>query len=232
MKFIRLHKDTWAKTYLIIDKSTKMAAIVDPVIERIEADLKTIEEMSATLTHAICTHTHADHITAAFEMRKRTGCEYVMHEGTPSLAVSKYVKDGDVLEMGNTEITIHYTPGHTADSISVEAGGHLMTGDYLFTGEGGVGRDDLPSGRTKSHFDALQILKRFPGEIMIETGHDPPGTEMRDLAWNMANNPVLKMSDYQDYLSWQEEQWVVLGGVSKIKTALPANIFAEIPEKV
>ena len=64
------------------------------------------------------------------------------------------------------------------------------------------------------------------------TGHDPSETEMQTLEWNRANNHVLKMETYEEYATWQEETSNHLGYVSKIKTALPANIFAEIPEDI
>ena len=53
-----------------------------------------------------------------------------------------------------------------------------MTGDFLFTGKGGVGRDDLPSGRYKVHWDALQVLERFDGENMVLTA-DPPNAKCK-----------------------------------------------------
>ena len=67
---------------------------------------------------------------------------------------------------------------------------------------------------------------------MVCTGHDPPGTEMQTMAWNRENNLVLKMETYDEYAKWQEETSAGLGYVSKIKTALPANIFAEIPDEI
>ena len=55
---------------------------------------------------------------------------------------------------------------------------------------------------------------------------------MQTMAWNRENNLVLKMETYDEYAKWQEETSAGLGYVSKIKTALPANIFAEIPDEI
>ena len=66
-------------------------------------------------------------------------------------------------------------PGHTGDSMIIECGDYIFTGDFLFTGDGGVGRDDLPSGRPHHHWQALDVLERFSGEVLVCTGHDPPG---------------------------------------------------------
>jgi hypothetical protein len=50
---------------------------------------------------------------------------------------------------------------------------------------------------------------------------------MQTLGWNRNNNPVLNFRTYDEYISWQKNQWEVLGDVKKIKTALPANVFAD-----
>ena len=82
----QLHADRWAKTYLIVDEDAGVASYVDPVWDTIDADLALIESRGLKLLHAIATHTHADHITACFAMRERTGCDYVMWHSTASLA--------------------------------------------------------------------------------------------------------------------------------------------------
>ena len=82
----QLHADRWAKTYLIVDEEAGVASYVDPVWDSIDADLALIESRGLKLLHAIATHTHADHITACFAMRERTGCDYVMWHSTASLA--------------------------------------------------------------------------------------------------------------------------------------------------
>ena len=55
---------------------------------------------------------------------------------------------------------------------------------------------------------------------------------MQTLGWNRMNNPVLQLKTFEEFSLWQEEVTAGLGSVSKIKTALPANLFAEIPEVI
>ena len=76
----------------------------------------------------------------------------------------------------------------------VQVPGSIMTGDFLFTGDGGVGRDDLPSGRMKAHFESLRVMDNLDGQLLVCTGHEAPGVEFQTLSWNRTNNPVLKMS--------------------------------------
>nr|MCS5533253.1 hypothetical protein [Candidatus Poseidoniaceae archaeon] len=84
----------------------------------------------------------------------------------------------------------------------------------------------------KVHWDSLQVLNRFEGNELVCTGHDPPGTEMKTLIWNRENNFVLKMTSFDEYQQWQNENNIKLGSVSKIKTAVPANLFREIPDVI
>ncbi|GIR08089.1 MAG: hypothetical protein CM15mP18_4180 [Methanobacteriota archaeon] len=100
-------------------------------------------------------------------MRERTGCDYVMWHSTASLGVNRLVGEEDTLAVGAHTVRFHHAPGHTNDSMIVDVAGHIMTGDFLFTGDGGVGRDDLPSGRVDEHWEALSVLSRFPGEAIV-----------------------------------------------------------------
>lgn len=209
-----------------------MVALVDPVYDHMDEYDQILLERGFTLRYAIATHTHADHITACFEYAKRESVDYVMWNDTSSLGVTKYVYDEEKIMLGKTPISFHFAPGHTSDSMIVQVPGNIMTGDFLFTGKGGVGRDDLPSGRYKVHWDALSVLDRFQGTDLVLTGHDPPECEMQTLGWNRKNNPVLKMETFEEYKKWQDEVNAGLGAVSKIKVAVPANIFAEIPEDI
>ena len=232
MKVENLNPSVWARTWLVTDADTGLCALVDPVYDYMESYDEELAKRGLNLRYVIATHTHADHITACFEFAKRDSVDYVMWHDTASLGVTKYVYDEEKIMLGKTPISFHFAPGHTSDSMIVQVPGSIMTGDFLFTGKGGVGRDDLPSGRYKVHWDALQVLKRFDGEDMVLTGHDPPECEMQTLGWNRENNPVLLMKSYGEYKQWQDEVNAGLGAVSKIKVAVPANIFAEIPENI
>lgn len=70
-------------TYLIADASTRRAALVDPVIEHIDRDLSVLERLDLTLAYVLETHVHADHVTAAGELRRRTGASTVAGPAQP-----------------------------------------------------------------------------------------------------------------------------------------------------
>lgn len=232
MRFEQLNEGVWAMTYLVVDEATNKAAIVDPVYDFLDRYVALIKEQELDLVYAIATHTHADHITACFSLRDEFGCAYVMSNQTASLGVTMYVDDEEKIMLGSIPIQFHFAPGHTNDSMIVHVPGYMMTGDFLFNGEGGVGRDDLPSGRLQVHWDALAVLDRFEGHTVVCSGHDPPGTVMQSLDWNREHNPVLKMKSFDEFVAWQTAVSERLGAVSKIKTAVPANIFGEVPEHI
>ena len=232
MQMLQLNDSGWAKTYLIYDESSRKSAIIDPVYDYVGNYMDKISDMNLDLEMCIATHTHADHITGCFTIAENTGCDYVMWHSTPSLGVTKYVDENSVLKLGSQEINFYHVPGHTEDSMLIVTSEHVFTGDFLFTGEGGVGRDDLPSGRLKAHWDSLQVMSNLSGDLLVCTGHEAPGVEMQTLSWNNEHNPVLKMTNYEDYVKWQEDTVSQLGHVSKIKVALPANIFAEVPDEI
>ena len=73
MGFKQLNETGWAKTYLIWDEATKEATLIDPVYDFMDAYTSMLESEGLTLVHAMATHTHADHITACFELQKRHG---------------------------------------------------------------------------------------------------------------------------------------------------------------
>ncbi len=232
MQMQQLNTEGWAKTYLIWDDESKEAALIDPVYDFTNSYLATIEQLDLTLIMCIATHTHADHITGCFTIAESVGCHYVMWHSTPSLGVTKFVNSNSVLSLGNHTMTFHHVPGHTEDSMLVVTSKHVFTGDFLFTGDGGVGRDDLPSGREQAHWDSLKVMKGLPGDLLVCTGHEAPSVEMQTLDWNRDNNPILKMNNFAEYAVWQKSTTEQLGYVSKIKVALPANIFAEIPDEI
>jgi len=232
MQVEQLNEGVWALTYLVIDESTQQAALIDPVYDYMDHYAEVISQKGIKLQFLIATHTHADHITACFEMAKIYDCDYVMWKHTASLAVTRYVDDEEKLMLGSIPISFHYVPGHTEDSMIVEVPGHLFTGDFLFNGQGGVGRDDLPSGRIDRHWDSLDVLNRFADDMLVCSGHEPPGTQCQTLGWNRQHNPILQMNSIDEYTKWQHSTSASLGYVSKIKTAVPANLFAEIPEVI
>ena len=220
----------WACAYLV--SNGEDAILIDPVWDHIEHYESILRERELTLIACMATHTHADHITACFSLSRDKDIPYIMWKDTASLGVTLYVDESTVLNIAGIEFSFHHVPGHTQDSMIIETDNHIFTGDFFFNGEAGVGRDDLPSGRLEQHWSSLEVLKRFSEDTLVCSGHEPPNTELQTLGWNRKNNPILAMKSFEEFMKWQNESAEKLGSVSKIKVALPANIFAEIPDEI
>ena len=78
--------------------------------------------------------------------------------------------------ISNFNFKVIYTPGHSNDSISFYFPNEkvMFTGDFLF--EGTIGRVDLPTGSEKDMFYSLQLIKKYPEDILIYPGHGEVST--------------------------------------------------------
>lgn len=225
-----IRPEGWACTYLI--SNDRKAVLIDPVYDYISHYESILEKQQLELVACMATHTHADHITACFTLSQQLGISFYMWKDTASLGVTDYVDESTTLTIAGLEYRFQHVPGHTQDSVIISIEGYIFTGDFLFNGTGGVGRDDLPSGRLREHWDSIQRLAGLSDDVLVCSGHEPPGTELQTLGWNRKNNPILKMKTFQEFEEWQNSTAEKLGSVSKIKTALPANLFAEIPDNI
>lgn len=194
------------KTYLIASEQTKEAMLVDPVLEEVDRYLEIVRARGFELRYVLDTHVHADHISGAPTIRDRTGVDYVMHHNSVSSCANVRVGEGDVLHLGELEIHVLHTPGHTQDSITLRLPDRLLTGDFLFIGTGGAGRTDLPGGDAGEHWDSLQKLRELPGDLLVFPAHDYHGREHSTLEIERVNNPRLRTRGRADYVRWLDEQ--------------------------
>ena len=105
--------------YVVADPKTNLAAIVDPEVEMVEPMIDFVFEHSLRPAYIIDTHTHADHVSGARNLKSKTVARLVMHEKAPSGAVDIRVEDGDRLHLGTLPLKFLYTPGHAKDLISI-----------------------------------------------------------------------------------------------------------------
>jgi len=135
-------------SYLIGCPANGTAVVVDPKRDY-EDYIEVAEKNGMKITAIIDTHVHADHVSGALELSKRTGAT-IYTGADPEIEYEHSVlKEGDKLQFGNALIEVIETPGHTPYSISLlikdiargEAPAMVLTGDLLFVGS--IGRPDL-----------------------------------------------------------------------------------------
>lgn len=133
------------------------------------------------IAYVIDTHLHADRYSGGCKLAQTVGAPYCLHEQAPVQFEFQRLRDGDLLNLGNVNVEVLYTPGHTLDSVCLlvtdkRRGGEpwfVVTGDTLFVG--GVGRPDL-AGHEKEMagmlYDTLQKkLLPLANEVEIFPGH-------------------------------------------------------------
>jgi hydroxyacylglutathione hydrolase len=176
--------------YVLYDKDTKEAVVIDPGDEP-DLILDFVKEEGLSVKYIICTHGHFDHIGAVKEIKEQTGAKIILHEkdleiyrNSPEVAVQffgieidsqpepdEFIKDEELLTIGYINLKIIHTPGHSPGSISIYTDGYIFTGDTLFAGS--VGRTDLIGGSMQALFNSLKKIASLPDETVVLPGHGP-----------------------------------------------------------
>ena len=187
--------------YLIIDEQSKEAALVDcsSVNEEVR---NTLAEYEASLKYILLTHGHFDHVAG---IRNNPDVKAYMHEGDMGLLqkvnnylplfgmpeitiprVDVFIKDGDVIKLGEMKIKVIHTPGHTQGGVCYLVDGKLFSGDTIFRES--VGRCDLEGGNFEQIVESIENkIFTLPDDIEIYPGHGRSTT----VSWERLNNQFL-----------------------------------------
>lgn len=210
------------RTYLVASPGTGEAALVDPLLGREDHYLGVLRDRGLSLRMVVDTHVHADHLSACALLRDRTRAEHVVHDLSRITEGSLRVAEGQRLQIGDIPMEVLHTPGHTADSLSLRLPDRLLTGDFLFLGEGGAGRTDLPGGDPGQHWDALQKLGPLPDDLLVFPGHDYRGATHATLGQQRKDNPRLQPRSREAYVAWL--QGLQLPAAEWMKAVVKANL--------
>ena len=88
--------------------------IVDPVFEQMRRDAALIHELGLSLRWTLDTHVHADHVTAAWLLRRRLGAKIAVARAGGAEGADRLLAAGDAVEFGGHRLSVRATPGHTA----------------------------------------------------------------------------------------------------------------------
>jgi len=172
-------------SYLVGDEPSGVAAVVDPQRD-VDQYLAFAEAHGLRIAHVILTHFHADFVAGHLELRDRTGAAIYLGAQAKAEYAFTPLGDGESIEFGRVRLTALETPGHTAESISVEVFDldrsatephAVLTGDTLFVGD--VGRPDLrvALGWSAEDLGAMlydsvhQKLLRLPDSSLVYPAH-------------------------------------------------------------
>jgi sulfur dioxygenase len=187
------------KTYLIGCERQLLAALVDPLREKIDRYLAFLSYHKLRLEAVIDTHSHADHRTGCFELKDLTGAKVIMHSRAPAPHVDIHVDDGARISVGDVQLRVLYTPGHTPDSMSIHAGARVFTGDTLLIR--GTGRCDFAGGDPGEQFDSItQKLFTLSDETFIFPAHDYRGNMHSTIGEEKRFNPRISGRTREEYI--------------------------------
>ena len=162
--------------YIIGDPKTKGAAIVDPGWDA-DILLDSCSKNKLKVKKIILTHTHYDHVNDVDYVFKKTNSDVYVHslESDSIRKLNSGIKiiefnNGDKFNVGNIEIEVMHTPGHSPGSSCFIFSGKILTGDTLFVGA--IGRTDLPGGNPKVIAESLKRLKKLDDNLEVYPGHD------------------------------------------------------------
>ena len=208
-------------TYLIAQRESGEAILVDPVITQVPQYLQLLKELGLGLIIAIDTHIHADHVTGLGALRDETLCAVVMGEHTKADCVNYKVREGEQLKAGDIIIDVVYTPGHTDDSYSFLVGNRVLTGDTLLIR--GTGRTDFQNGDPASQYDSLfNKLLILPEDTLVYPAHDYNGMTVSTIGEEKRYNPRLQLASEQEYIDLMNG--LKLEDPKLMDIAIPSNL--------
>jgi sulfur dioxygenase len=216
-------------TYLLADESAGNAILIDPVFEQTLRDLALLQELGLTLRIVADTHAHADHITAAWALKQKTGCQIALAAKVGAENVDLPLRHGDALTVSGISLEVRATPGHTDGCLSFVLADHSMvfTGDALLIR--GCGRSDFQQGDAGRLYHSItQQLFSLPDNCAVYPAHDYNGRTRSSIAEEKQHNPRVgggaSEKDFVHYMNAMQ-----LPHPKKIDEALPANMRSGMP---
>jgi glyoxylase-like metal-dependent hydrolase (beta-lactamase superfamily II) len=205
------HADTGTWCHVVADPATKAAAIIDPVLDYeakgartgtgfAQSVLSLCEAQGYRVQWLLETHAHADHLSAAQWLQEKTGAPvgigagirtvqstfkpiYGLDDGfaTDGSQFDRLFADGERFALGELQVEVIATPGHTSDSLSYRIGDAVFVGDSIFMPDGGTARCDFPGGDAQVLYASIQRLYALPDDTRVFVCHDygPGGREVR-----------------------------------------------------
>lgn len=199
-------------SYLVGDPATRIAAVIDPVLDfdlaSGEADTRSAERILAfakdegwEIAMVLETHAHADHLSAAPFIKAQTGAligigahiRDVQKIFRPVFAMNdlavdgsdfdRLFEDGDRFRIGELEVEVMHVPGHTPADVAYLVADAAFVGDTLFMPDYGTARADFPGGDARTLYRSIRRLLELPDETGLFLCHDYKAPGRDEYRW-------------------------------------------------
>ena len=199
-------------SYLVADRVTRDAAVIDPVLDfniaSGEADARSAERILAfaaeqgwRIIMVLETHAHADHLSAAPFFKAKTGAEIGIGEHirdvqkifrpvfalddlkTDGSDFDRLFRDGEHFAIGQLEVEVLHVPGHTPADVAYLVGNAAFIGDTLFMPDYGTARADFPGGDARQLYRSIRRVLSLPDETRLFLCHDYKAPGRDVFAW-------------------------------------------------
>ncbi len=258
-------KDSATGQYIVADPVTKKCAIIDPVLDYDPASGKTksttadnllqqVKDNGYELQWILDTHVHADHISASYYLRTKTGAKNAIGANVKLVqesAIGIYNlprdhiegdfwdvlwNDGDEFNIGELKVKILHSPGHTpADVAYYIENDAVFTGDSIFMPDNGTARCDFPGGSVNQIWESIQRILSLPPNVRVFVGHDypPQGRSFSTITTiedeRRENKHVKIGTTREEYTMMRTTRDAVLGTPRLLHPSLQFNIRAGSP---
>jgi glyoxylase-like metal-dependent hydrolase (beta-lactamase superfamily II)/rhodanese-related sulfurtransferase len=217
-------------SYLLADRGSREAVLIDPVFEQTHRDAALIQELGLKLVATLDTHVHADHVTGAWLLKKRCGSDIEISAASGASGADRYLAHGDRVRFGPRYLEVRATPGHTQGCLTYVLDDETMafTGDCLLIR--GSGRTDFQQGDARTMYRSVrsQILT-LPPACLLYPAHDYRGLTVTSVEEERRYNPRLGGEIGEgDFLGYMNN--LGLPHPKLMDIAVPANLRCGQPE--
>jgi glyoxylase-like metal-dependent hydrolase (beta-lactamase superfamily II)/rhodanese-related sulfurtransferase len=211
-------------TYLLGDRASGTAILIDPVFEQVRRDVALIGELGLSLTATLETHVHADHVTGAYLLKRRTGSRIMVSAAGGADGADRRLVQDDVVAFGGRRVMVRATPGHTSGCLTyvLDDSSMAFTGDCLLIR--GSGRTDFQEGDAGAMFRSVhEQIFGLPDACLLYPAHDYRGLTATSVAEERRYNPRLGgdigIGDFTGYM-----KNLRLAHPKLLDVAVPANL--------
>jgi len=217
-------------TYLLADSRISAAVLIDPVFEQAQRDAALIGELGLQLLYTLETHTHADHVTGAWMLKRRLGSQIAVGQASGAKGADRKLSHGDRIDFGGRHLSVRATPGHTNGCLTYVLDDESMafTGDCLLIR--GSGRTDFQQGDAHLMYQSVHTqIFSLPQDCLLYPGHDYRGLTVTSVREERRFNPRLGGEiGEEDFAGYMRN--LNLPHPRQIDVAVPGNLVCGMPE--